>query len=90
MQTERRNYLVGLGRLAVLALCVPAVSAVRCWARDDVWGGWDCTGDQCGYVYDPEYGDPSRDIPPGTEFRDLPEDWVCPICGEPKSGFVPR
>jgi rubredoxin len=35
----------------------------------------------CGYVYDPEAGDPSQDVPPGTAFEDLPEDWLCPDCG---------
>ncbi len=34
----------------------------------------------CGYVYDPQVGDPEADIPPGTAFEDLPEDWVCPVC----------
>ncbi len=32
----------------------------------------------CGYVYDPEVGDPDNGIAPGTAFEDLPEDWVCP------------
>jgi rubredoxin len=35
----------------------------------------------CDYVYDPAVGDPTQDIPPGTAFEDLPEDWVCPDCG---------
>lgn len=41
----------------------------------------------CGYVYDPEQGDPEGDIPAGTSFEDLPEDWVCPVCGADKSEF---
>ncbi len=41
----------------------------------------------CEYVYDPNRGDPWSDIPPGTEFEDLPDDWVCPKCGEGKSAF---
>ena len=41
----------------------------------------------CGYVYDPAEGDPSARIPPGTEFNDLPEDWVCPVCGSEKTRF---
>jgi rubredoxin len=41
----------------------------------------------CGYVYDPEEGDPDAGISPGTKFSDLPEDWLCPICGAPKSDF---
>jgi rubredoxin len=44
----------------------------------------------CGHVYDPEAGDPGAGIDPGTAFEDLPEDWVCPICGAPKSAFKPQ
>lgn len=41
----------------------------------------------CGYVYDPAEGDSDNDIAPGTAFEDLPEDWVCPVCGAPKDQF---
>lgn len=41
----------------------------------------------CGYVYDPELGDPDSGIEPGTSFEDLPEDWVCPLCGAGKDLF---
>ena len=41
----------------------------------------------CGYVYDPENGDPDNDIAPGTAFKDIPDDWVCPICGAGKDQF---
>ena len=41
----------------------------------------------CGYVYDPELGDPDNNIPPETAFEDLPEDWVCPLCGADKEYF---
>ena len=41
----------------------------------------------CGYVYDPKAGDPDNDIPEGTSFEDLPEDWTCPVCGAAKSEF---
>lgn len=41
----------------------------------------------CGYVYDPEVGDPDSGIPAGTAFEDLPEDWVCPVCGVGKDSF---
>jgi rubredoxin len=43
----------------------------------------------CGYVYDPELGDPDNDIESGTKFKDLPDDWVCPVCGADKSDFEP-
>lgn len=41
----------------------------------------------CGYVYDPILGDPDSGIQPGTPFEKLPEKWVCPVCGAPKSQF---
>jgi rubredoxin len=41
----------------------------------------------CGYVYDPEVGDPDSGIAPGTAFEDIPEDWVCPVCGVGKDDF---
>jgi len=43
----------------------------------------------CGYVYDPEVGDPDSGIPAGTPFEALPEDWHCPWCGVDKSQFEP-
>jgi len=43
--------------------------------------------DVCGYVYDPIAGDPDNGIAPGTKFEDLPDDWVCPICGAGKEAF---
>jgi len=41
----------------------------------------------CGYVYDPELGDPDGGIKPGTPFEEIPDDWVCPVCGAAKSEF---
>nr|WP_319495642.1 rubredoxin [uncultured Desulfobacter sp.] len=41
----------------------------------------------CDYVYDPAKGDPENGIVPGTAFEDLPEDWNCPVCGDPKCEF---
>jgi len=41
----------------------------------------------CGFLYDPERGDPDRGFPPGTRFEDLPDDWVCPRCGAKKYDF---
>jgi len=45
--------------------------------------------DVCGYIYDPEAGDPDADVAPGTAFKDLPADWECPDCGVPKDQFSP-
>jgi rubredoxin len=42
----------------------------------------------CGHVYDPAIGDPDSGIAPGTSFDDIPEDWVCPICGVGKGDYV--
>ena len=41
----------------------------------------------CDYVYNPELGDPEAGIAPGTSFEELPEDWVCPLCGMGKEVF---
>jgi len=49
---------------------------------------YECT--ICGYVYDPEVGDPEHGIKPETAFENLPEDWLCPVCGAPKDQFVKK
>ncbi len=41
----------------------------------------------CGYLYNPDEGDPDNGIEPGTPFEDLPDDWVCPVCGASKDQF---
>jgi rubredoxin len=41
----------------------------------------------CDYVYDPKVGDPDSGIKPGTAFEDIPNDWVCPVCGAGKDAF---
>ena len=46
---------------------------------------WLCV--PCDYIYDPEKGDPEGNIPPGTAFDNLPDDWECPICGVGKEDF---
>jgi rubredoxin len=46
---------------------------------------WKCN--VCGYIYDPEKGDPDGNIPPNTPFKKLPDSWVCPVCGAPKDMF---
>lgn len=45
---------------------------------------WECP---CGYVYDPAEGDAQNNIPAGTPFDNLPEDWVCPVCSAEKEYF---
>lgn len=41
----------------------------------------------CDWVYDPEIGDPEHGIAPGTKFEEIPDDWVCPLCGVGKEDF---
>ena len=41
----------------------------------------------CGYIYDPVLGDPDGGIKPGTPFEEIPDDWVCPVCGAAKDEF---
>lgn len=41
----------------------------------------------CGYIYDPEIGDPDSGIAPNTPFEELPDSWTCPQCGASKSDF---
>jgi len=48
---------------------------------------YQCTA--CEYIYDPAKGDEEENIPPGTAFEDLPDDWVCPLCGVGKEEFEP-
>ena len=43
----------------------------------------------CSYIYDPAVGDPENEIPAGTAFTDLPDDWLCPDCGVGKDEFEP-
>ncbi len=48
---------------------------------------WECV--VCGYVYDPEVGDPDNGVAPGTSFEEIPDDWTCPDCGASKDDFEP-
>lgn len=44
----------------------------------------------CGYVYDPAEGDPGNGVAAGTLWQQVPEDWVCPVCGVNKEQFNPE
>ena len=50
-------------------------------------GKWQCT--VCGYIYDPNFGDPDNGVLSGTSFEELSEDWVCPVCGAQMDQFEP-
>jgi rubredoxin len=41
----------------------------------------------CGYIYDPADGDPDNEVGAGTKFEDIPDDWICPVCGAEKDQF---
>lgn len=41
----------------------------------------------CGYIYDPELGDPDSDVDAGTKWEDVPDDYECPVCGAGKDDF---
>ena len=41
----------------------------------------------CGYIYDEELGDPDHGIAPGTPWEEVPDDYVCPLCGVGKDQF---
>ena len=43
----------------------------------------------CGYVYDEAVGDPDNGVAAGTTWENVPEDWVCPLCGVGKDDFEP-
>ncbi len=48
---------------------------------------WICSS--CGFIYDPDEGDPDGGIPSGTNFDDIPDTWFCPVCGARKADFEP-
>jgi rubredoxin len=50
---------------------------------------WKCQSLNCSYIYDPDRGDDRGKIPKGTMFKDLPDNWKCPICKAGKKMFKP-
>jgi flavin reductase (DIM6/NTAB) family NADH-FMN oxidoreductase RutF/rubredoxin len=65
----------------------PAASAPAPTAKENTMRKYRCT--VCGYIYDPKEGDPDGGVKPGTAFEDIPDDWVCPVCGVGKDQFEP-
>ena len=49
---------------------------------------WQCQTNNCGYIYNPAKGDRKGKIAKGVAFEDLPDDWVCPVCGATKKMFT--
>jgi len=64
-----------------------ANAAIAAMAQPAPWQQYIC--DACGYIYDEAKGDPDGGLPPGTRFADIPDDWVCPLCGVTKADFEP-
>ena len=56
--------------------------------RHEIMDKWECI--VCGYIYNPDKGDPENSIPGGTSFEQLPETWTCPVSGAPKSQFIKK
>lgn len=52
--------------------------------QEEIMDKWECP---CGYVYDPIEGDIENNIPSETPFEELPDEWVCPLCGAEKEYF---
>ena len=65
------------------------MSAVWAYCKQNQVGGsmmkYVC--EVCGYIYDEEQGDPENGVAPGTQWADVPEDWLCPLCGVGKEVF---
>ena len=74
-------------------LVIPVKSAIgtiigitaAAWPEPEEMKKYRCT--VCEWVYDPAVGDPDGGIAPGTQFEEIPEDWVCPVCGVGKDMF---
>jgi len=50
---------------------------------------YQCQVSNCGYIYDPDKGNDKTNVPAGTAFHDIPDDWQCPHCGSSKKTFRP-
>ncbi len=50
---------------------------------------YQCQTMSCGYIYDPDKGDRKGKIKKGTQFKDLPDEWRCPVCGATVKAFKP-
>ncbi|MEE9495479.1 MAG: rubredoxin [Desulfobacterales bacterium] len=50
---------------------------------------YQCQTVNCGFIYDPDRGGRRGKIPNGTQFKDLPDEWKCPVCGAGKKLFNP-
>nr|5UIW_A Chain A, C-C chemokine receptor type 5,Rubredoxin chimera [synthetic construct] len=76
-------------KIVILGLVLPLLVMVICYSGILKtllrMKKYTCT--VCGYIYNPEDGDPDNGVNPGTDFKDIPDDWVCPLCGVGKDQF---
>ena len=63
------------------------IELIKYGRGDIIMQKYQCT--VCMYIYDPEQGDETQGIEPGTPFEELPDDWTCPDCGVGKDLFEP-
>lgn len=76
---------IGIYADASRVTVIPYLPSEVTMVVDDALKRWICLG--CGFSYDEALGLPEHGIQAGTRWRDVPEDWVCPDCGTPKSRF---
>lgn len=74
--------------LALAATPALLVLSPLAWA-DGRLRRWICPNTECRWVYDPAIGDHDGGVPPGVPFEDLPESWICPVCGLPHYHWLP-
>ena len=91
--TSRRGLLLGFGTISTVTLTERQGRAANRQSTAQPAGLdqlWICTDIDCSpHIYDPREGDPDGGIPPGTTMEAIPDDWICPECGAPKSAFIP-
>lgn len=86
--TRRDLFEIALGLGAFVGIAASGRHGAA--AGDPATQRYICVASDCRpYIYDPAAGDPDSGIPPGTAFRDLPDDWYCPVCGAAKVDFIP-
>ena len=84
----RRSVLAVLAGVPVAALAAGTAAARGKVARRLSGDRLLCPENECGHIYDPAKGDPDHGIPPGRAFEDLPDEWVCPVCGREKHRWL--
>ena len=90
---SRRRVLLAMGTASVSSLAGThghASDSPRIAQPGGLDQLWVCNDIDCSpHIYDPREGDPDGGIPAGTPMEDIPDDWICPECGAPKSAFIP-